>query len=106
MKQPSHSHAEQLGFTIPDYTDPVEYLKEQLNDNVRRIGYGKEIALSGIRQAKEAHDKVKKAVFLDEYALDQSTKQMAKAAIYAHNKTQERVRKGDRFLKENPLSRS
>lgn len=99
----ARSIAAQLGYTIPDRTDPVKFLEEKLNDNVREIGYGREIASSGIRQAKDMYEKVKNSEFLEEFAVREASKQMADAAIYAFEKTQERIRQGDKIIEKNPL---
>ncbi|MBR9676312.1 sugar phosphate isomerase/epimerase [Candidatus Woesearchaeota archaeon] len=91
------------GLTLPDYTDPIKHLENKIKDNVREIGYGREIALGGIRAAKEAYEKVKNAEFIEEFALEQASNQMAEAAVYAHEKTKQRIAKGDTSLEKNPL---
>ncbi|OVE74696.1 hypothetical protein BVX95_01320 [archaeon D22] len=103
VKTRMKSEADHAGYTIPEQSDPVEYLKEKLEVNSTNISYGKEIGLSGVRQAHDTYEKVSKAVFAEDFAHQQATDQMAKAAIHAFNKTQEKIRAGDELIKKNPL---
>lgn len=80
-------------YTIPDQVDPVKYLQDALKDNMRTIGYGKEVALSGIRQATDLYAKVKKAEMLQDFSQRKSTEAIAEAAIYAYEKTQDQIKK-------------
>lgn len=70
-----------------DITDPVKYLQDQLKDNEREIGYGREQTLSGIKQAKELLDRIDNTQTRREFSLNRSYHTYAELGIYAMEKT-------------------
>ncbi|MBR9690459.1 sugar phosphate isomerase/epimerase [Candidatus Woesearchaeota archaeon] len=92
-----------LHFIPNDISDPVEYLEDALKANEKDIGYGREIALSGRRQAKEMLDMIDRSMIAEDYAHQKATESMTDAAMYALEKTEARARAGDKLIENNPL---
>jgi len=74
-------------FLPPEVIDPVEHLQEMLNRNERNIGYGRELTISGIKEARKELDKVNAAKTYREFALDKSYHTYAELGLYAMDKT-------------------
>ncbi|MBW3002971.1 hypothetical protein KY337_00275, partial [Candidatus Woesearchaeota archaeon] len=73
-------------FIPPETVDPIDYLKQALEDNERRIGYGREIALSGLKEAYQIEEAIKNAKTLKEYGLDRTAASLADLAKFAIDK--------------------
>jgi len=87
------------GLFLPDeVVDPVDYFRDLLNENERNIAYGRELAISGRKQARMYMDAVKKAVPIEEFGKDKSMQSLAELGIMAMNKTHERGLKKDIFV--------
>lgn len=94
---------EHQAFIPGDAKDPVKYLKEQLQENEKNIGYGREVALSGRRQAKETLRKIERSLLVEDYAHKRAVESMEDAAMYALEQTEKRIRLGDKLIEKNPL---
>lgn len=108
-----------LGFTPPRDIDPVEYLEKQLRNTesdlevtMDMVKSGKGRALEIMNDFKEkdslGNGKVKDFVAAEDFAAERSADAMAEAAIFALEKTEQRIREdkekyGKSSLEKNPL---
>ncbi len=74
----------ELPFLPPEEKDPIEFLQEKLRETDKRIAYSREIAISSRQQAQEIKDKMDRAKPIDEYAVEKSSVNIARAAMYAY----------------------
>ncbi|MFT4311760.1 MAG: TIM barrel protein [Candidatus Woesearchaeota archaeon] len=71
----------------PETKDPIEFLQEQLDDNRRRILYGRETASGGRKQAFELIQRINHAETVEKYGLEKNKKSVVELARYAREKT-------------------
>jgi len=92
------------GILPPEIKDSIKYLEEQLRDNERQMAYGREITLSGRKNAKRLKYMLNTVEHIEDYAIKKSTDSIADLGIYAMNMTKERKMKNPmRILPENML---
>ncbi|MBT4648501.1 sugar phosphate isomerase/epimerase [archaeon] len=75
-----------LEFIPKDVIDPIKYLENQLRENTRTIGYGREVALSGRRQARETLERLERGMLAETYAADKAGESMGELGMYAWQK--------------------
>ncbi|MBU0758403.1 MAG: hypothetical protein KKF44_10120 [Nanoarchaeota archaeon] len=73
----------------PGTEDPIEYLEDELIQNDRRLAYGRELALSGRRQATDQLKMIDRSELIDDYAVRMSGKSMGELGVYAWQKQNE-----------------
>ncbi len=67
--------------------DPIKELEKELNQNERRIAQGREVAVSGRKQAEKLKDAINRAKPIGEFGVDKSAETIADAGIYAMEKS-------------------
>lgn len=83
---------------VPENLDPVDYLEEQFRNNERKIAYGREIAVSGLKQAHEMQRKLKSIQPIGEYAFKKSINSIAELGAFAMRETASRKLRKDIYL--------
>lgn len=76
------------GGVLPGEDDPIKVMNRILVENEKNIAYGREITLSGRRQAQQALEEFQKNVVnMEDYALAQSAKGYTDLAMYAFDRS-------------------
>ncbi|MFH0874864.1 MAG: hypothetical protein V1859_02925 [archaeon] len=89
------------GLYIPeDVEDPVEYLEESLNNTDRMLIYGRELALSGRRQAQETLKMIDRSELIQTYAEKKASESMGELGEYVwmQNKAHKKDLKNELYL--------
>jgi len=66
----------------PDVEDPITYLQESLNQTDRHLVYGRELALSGRRQAQEQLNMIDRSELIQTYAVKKTAESMGELGEY------------------------
>jgi len=104
LQQVIRDRMDASGIIPPDIKNAVEYLEEQLRDNERQMAYGREITLSGRKNAKRLKHMIENVEHIEDYAKKKSTDSIADLGIYAMDMTKERdMKKPMLILPENML---
>ena len=104
----------EIPFTVPDKMDPVVFLEKQLKNSESEIEQTMDMIKSGKGRAMEIlsdfdprntlnNGQMKDFVSAEDFARERATQAMAEAAIFAMEKTEEKIRMGDKKIKENPI---
>ena len=102
------------GFVPPDTIDPLEHLEKNLRSSESRLEQTMDMVKSGKGRALEImsdfnlkdtlhNGQMKDFVAAEDFARERATSAMAEAAIFAMEKTEQKIREGDKKIKANPI---
>lgn len=84
---------------VPEQVDPIDFFRQQLNDNDRQLAMGREANLSAQRQVNEAKEHLKDLKTVREFTLEKSADSYSELGLYAYDKTKamEQSLKGSKY---------
>ncbi|PLW80345.1 hypothetical protein C0585_03440 [Candidatus Woesearchaeota archaeon] len=91
----------EFGLVEDDKQDPIEVLKRTLDRSTNTINYARELMVSGVKQAKQTYDAIDRMQLMEDFAKEEVTSRMAEAAVYAHEKTKQRIAEDKKLYGDN-----
>ncbi len=88
--------AQQLG--VPRGENPDKFFKDQIREAEKEMAYGREIAVSSRKQAEQKGELIRRARPLENFAIQKSAENLARAGLYAYDVEKKRGLKKPLFI--------